>query len=104
MLVHRRARRRGIGSALMRAAEDSARSDFIRGSDGFSQAPCPIMHSGRAADSAAPVSIIASSLDRTSRHVAGSLREDYPPTPFPFKALPISPRIAGSSMVAGMVH
>src|SRR5258705_6800756 len=30
--------------------------------------------------------------------------DDYPPTPCAFRALPISPRIAGSSMVAGMVH
>src|SRR5713101_8689120 len=42
-------------------------------------------------------------LHRTAA-VRRQLLERYPPTPYPFKALPISPRIAGSSMVAGMVH
>jgi hypothetical protein len=43
-------------------------------------------------------------LIRTGTHADLFEQFRYAPTPFPFSALPISSRIAGSSMVAGIDH
>ena len=88
MLVHRRARRQGLGAALMRAVEVAARDSaktllvldtvtegdgarLYSGSAGFASATSRPMPSSRKADSAArPCSIDTSRRQRSSRRAA----------------------------------